>query len=173
MILISRPVSRSAIYDLDLVLDLEGVGLDLDLGASDLGIFSRDQHCYYVKYHMKKLLKSFTNWQKRDSIERIHPVDTNGLRTSIFISSFNFPLGPGVYTAALEKCMHAHSWMENQAAEIQLRVGLVVLILISEISDLDLRDSDLDLELWILISILICLILVLILISDPLVLDQH
>ena len=47
LILISRPVSRSAIYDLDLVLDLEGVGLDLDLdldlGASDLGIFSRDQ----------------------------------------------------------------------------------------------------------------------------------
>ena len=44
-ILISRPVSRSAIYDLDLVLDLDGVGpdLDLDLGASDLGIFSRDQ----------------------------------------------------------------------------------------------------------------------------------
>ena len=42
---ISRPVSRTAIYDLDLVLDLEGVGLDLglDLGASDLGIFSRDQ----------------------------------------------------------------------------------------------------------------------------------
>ena len=42
-ILISRPVSRSAIYDLDLVLDLESVGLDLDLGASDLRIFSRDQ----------------------------------------------------------------------------------------------------------------------------------
>ena len=44
-ILISRLVSRSAIYDLDLVLDPEGVGLDLDLdlGASDLGIFSRDQ----------------------------------------------------------------------------------------------------------------------------------
>ena len=33
-VLISRPVSRSAIYD------LEGVGLDL--GASDLGIFSQD-----------------------------------------------------------------------------------------------------------------------------------
>ena len=44
-ILISRPVSRSAVYDLNLVLDLEGVGLDLDLdlGASDLRIFSRDQ----------------------------------------------------------------------------------------------------------------------------------
>ena len=40
-ILISRPVSRSAIYDID--LDLEGVGLDLDLdlGVSDLGNFSR------------------------------------------------------------------------------------------------------------------------------------
>ena len=37
-------ISRSAISDLDLVLDLEGVclDLDLDLGASDLGIFSRD-----------------------------------------------------------------------------------------------------------------------------------
>ena len=62
-ILISRPVSRSAIYDLDLVLDLEGFGLDLDfdLGAFDLGIFSRDQLeiviilRYYVKYHTKKL----------------------------------------------------------------------------------------------------------------------
>ena len=45
--------------------------------------------------------------------------------------------------------------------------GLVVLILISDISDLDLRDSDLNLELWILI--LDCLILVFILISvlDP------
>ena len=41
-ILISRPVSRSA--RLDLVLDPEGVGLDpdLDLGASDLGNFSRE-----------------------------------------------------------------------------------------------------------------------------------
>ena len=40
-----RSVSRSAIYDLDLVLDLGRVclDLDLDLGASDLGIFSRDQ----------------------------------------------------------------------------------------------------------------------------------
>ena len=107
-------------------------------------------------------------------MERIHPEDIHGLHTSIFIwIFFNFRLGPGVYTAALEKCMHAHSWTENQAAEIQLSVvssgGLVVLILISDISDLDLGDSDLDLELWILISISIldCLILIL----DPLVLD--
>ena len=53
-------------------------------------------------------------------MERIHPGDTHGLRTIIFISFFNFRLGPGVYTAALEKCMHAHSWTESQAAEIQL-----------------------------------------------------
>ena len=51
-------------------------------------------------------------------MERIHPGDTHGLHTIIFISFFNFRLGPGVYTAALEKCMHAHSWIENQAAEI-------------------------------------------------------
>ena len=50
---------------------------------------------------MKKLLKSFTNQRKRDSMERIHPGDTHGLRTSIFISFFNFRLGRGVYTAAL------------------------------------------------------------------------
>ena len=63
-----------------------------------------------------------------------------GLRTSIFISFLNFRLGPGVYTAALEKCMHAHSWTENQAAKIQLSVvlwpwswSLTYLILISEI----------------------------------------
>ena len=135
--------------------------------------WARDQHCYYVNYHTKELLKLFTNRRKRNSMERIHPGDTHGLRTSSFISFFNFRLGPGVYTAALEKCMHAHSWTENQAAEIQfcflsfpflfvIKRGLVVLILISDISDLDLGDSDLDLELWILILILI---------SDPLVLD--
>ena len=65
---------------------------------------ARDQHCYYIKCHTKKLLKSFTNRRKRDSMERIHPRDTHGLHTSIFISFFNFRLGPGVYTAALEKC---------------------------------------------------------------------
>ena len=115
-------ISRSAIYDLDLVLDLEGVGLDLDLDL-DLRIFSRDQHCDYIKYHTKKLLKSFTNRRKCDSMDRIHPENIHGLCTSIFIwIFFNFRLGPGVYTAALEKCMHAHSWTENQAAEIQLSV---------------------------------------------------
>ena len=106
------------------------------------------------KISYKKLLKLFTNRQKRDSMERIHPGDTHGLRTSIFISFFNFRLGPGVYTAALEKCMHAHSWTENQAAKIQLSVVLILISDISDldisdldISDLDLRDSDLDLDL--------------------------
>ena len=70
----------------------------------------------------------------------IYPGDTHGLHSCIFISFFNFCLGPGVYTAALEKCMHPNSWVKNQAAKIQLSVvlwswswSLTYLILISEI----------------------------------------
>ena len=79
-------------------------------------------------------------------MERIHPGDTHGLRTSIIISFFNFRLGPGVYTAALEKCMHAHSWTEKSSSRNLNKRGLVVLILISDISDLDV-NLDLDLGL--------------------------
>ena len=75
MIICSVGYLEIGISNLNLVLDLEGVGLDLDLdlGASVLGIFARDQHCYYVKYQTKKLLKSFTNRRKHNFEERMHP----------------------------------------------------------------------------------------------------
>ena len=103
-ILISRPVSRSAIYDLVLVLDLEDVGLDLD----------RILELLILEFSLKISSRS-TLLLRKISYEKAFKIVHCGLGNT----------GTG-----------------NCACNLKGNRRII-----SDISDLDLRDSDLDLDL--------------------------